>query len=467
VKILLTVHQFLPEFGAGTEILTFEVAKGLQRLGHEVCVFTGFNARRELRDEDRFDEYVYEGILVKRFHHAYVPMGGQNNVTEAEYRNLLVARYFRNLLEKMNPDVVHFFHLARLSASLVEVCSELGIPTVLTPTDFWFVCPTNQLRLSDGSMCRGPGWNATNCVRHLVELNQPEDTKAQIRNLSDWRLGLTVWANQRGITKSGWYGEHIDALTQRHVYLREQFNKIDRVLVPTHLMERILTSNGLSPDGIVFAPYGLNLTYLRRHPRTATRDLLRIGFIGTLYEHKGVDVLVKAVSSLDVSLPVELKIFGDTKDFPVFFARLKELAGSDPRIQFCGTFPNLAIGEILASLDVLVVPSVWYENTPLVIYSAQAAGCPVIASNLGGMAEVIHHEDNGLLFTPGCAAELAEAIKRLCNNRDLVEYLANRAIVPRSIEDYVLQIEAVYEDVTVAPPMPIQNCEGMVGPDNI
>jgi glycosyltransferase involved in cell wall biosynthesis len=49
-------------------------------------------------------------------------------------------------------------------------------------------------------------------------------------------------------------------------------------------------------------------------------------------------------------------------------------------------------------LDVLVVPSIWYENTPLVIYSAQAAGCPVIASNLGGIAEVKHHEDNGLLF---------------------------------------------------------------------
>ena len=125
----------------------------------------------------------------------------------------------------------------------------------------------------------------------------------------------------------------------------------------------------------------------------------------------------------------------------------KRPAEGDRRIQFCGSFPNDAIGEVFSSLDVLVVPSTWYENAPLVIYSAQAARCPVIAANLGGMAEIIHHEDNGLLFTPGSVEELARTLRRLCDDRKLLEYLSKRAVMPRSIEDYVHQIEAVYEDI--------------------
>ena len=69
--------------------------------------------------------------------------------------------------------------------------------------------------------------------------------------------------------------------------------------------------------------------------------------------------------------------------------------------------PNESIGDVFSELDVLVVPSVWYENTPLAIYSAQEAGCPVIASNLGGMSEVIKHEKNGLLFEAGDFVGLA------------------------------------------------------------
>ena len=149
-------------------------------------------------------------------------------------------------------------------------------------------------------------------------------------------------------------------------------------------------------------------------------------------------------------MPLQVKIFGRTKDFPDYVARLKDLAGGDPRIQFCGTFPNSTIGKIFSGLDVLVVPSIWYENTPLVIYSAQAAGCPVIASDLGGMAEVIHHEDNGLLFKSGNVAELARALQRLSEDRNLLEHLAKRAVMPRSIQNYVWQLEGVYEDVLTA-----------------
>src|SRR4051812_25558175 len=118
MRILLTVHQFVPDYAAGTEVLTLHTAQELQARGHEVTVFTAYPSAQEIDDEDRFDEYEVEGIPVARFRHNPVPMGGQTNTQEAEYNNLFVGKYLRrNLLQKVRPEVVHFFHLARISAS--------------------------------------------------------------------------------------------------------------------------------------------------------------------------------------------------------------------------------------------------------------------------------------------------------------------------------------------------------------
>jgi glycosyltransferase involved in cell wall biosynthesis len=212
-------------------------------------------------------------------------------------------------------------------------------------------------------------------------------------------------------------------------------------------MERMLTKNGLEAGRVRYAPFGLNLQYLQYSLRKNIGGPLRLGFIGTLYEHKGVHVLIEAVRSLHSTIKVELQIYGKEDEFPDYVARLKQLAGSDERIRFCGTFPNRDIGSVFSSLDALVVPSLWYENTPLVIYSAQAAGCPVIVSDLAGMTEPIGHEDNGLAFQPGNAAALAQTILRLYQDRGLLESLSKHARPPRSTEEYARQIESVYGEI--------------------
>ena len=89
LKIILTVHQFFPDFFSGTEILTYETAKELMKRGHDVRVVTGFPSREHLEDVKRFDHYTYEGIPVERFCHGYMPMGTQTNIRELEYNNKL------------------------------------------------------------------------------------------------------------------------------------------------------------------------------------------------------------------------------------------------------------------------------------------------------------------------------------------------------------------------------------------
>ena len=447
MNFLLTVHQFLPEHSAGTEILTFKVAKELQSRGHEVSVFTGCPAQIPMNESERFDRYVYEGITVHRFHYASIPLGSQDNIIETEYNNLFFADYFRQYLIEFKPDIVHFFHLSKLSASAIDICVDLGIPRVMTTTDFWLVCPTNQLRLPDGKLCNGPNRSSVNCLRHIVEISQSSKTHARLRTLPDWLVTLLIWIIKNKLLPKLWFSDYVSALVDRQQFMKNRMNKLDRVLVPTRLMQNILQNNGLNPNLISYLPYGLDVEDIVPDDNKGSKKELRVGFIGTLFEHKGTHLLIEAIQDLLPNLAIELKIYGKLEEFPEYVAKLYEITKGDPRIKFCGTFPNQEIGKVFAELDVLVVPSVWYENTPLVIYSAQAAKCPVIATNLGGMSEVIHHEVNGLLFEKGNIVELANSIRCLHEDRVLLKSLAINAVNPKSIQKYVSELEHIYKQL--------------------
>lgn len=448
MRILLTCHVFLPDYASGTEILTFHTAKELQARGNEVEVCTGFPARTGLSDLQRFDSYDYEGIRVRRFLHNSSPMGEQSNAAEAEYNNRFFAHWFFEYLLKFKPDVVHFFHLGLLSASAIDVCSELGIPMVMTPTDFWLICPNSQLRLPDNSLCKGPDRDSVNCMKHAVSNNQPRHVAWVFSHLPYWVVAAMIRSINRGAFHDAWFSPLVSALSRRAEFLKTRMNKLDRVIVPSRLMQEMLVTNGLSPDKAVFSRFGIRQTKPEeRHPDAEGR--LRIGFIGGLSEHKGSHLLISAFRRLPdtATARLVLKIYGRTDRNPKYHERLLQLAGDDQRIRFCGIFPNEQIGKIFAELDVLVVPSIWYENTPLVIYSAQAAGCPIIASNLGGMAEVVEHGKNGLLFRAGDITGLAGALNRLANDRSLLRQLAANAIRPKSITDYVTELQVIYDEV--------------------
>src|SRR5690606_4697072 len=190
-------------------------------------------------------------------------------------------------------------------------------------------------------------------------------------------------------------------------------NDIDKVLIPTRLMEEILTAHGLEPSRGHFLRYGIDLPTTplpapARRPETAD---LAVGFIGSLQETKGVHGLLPALALLPEE-PLNVQIYGRIESAP-YGEMLQRLAGHDPRVAFKGIFPNAEVIARLRSLDVLVVPSIWHENAPLVVYSAQAASCPVLASNLRGLSEVVEDGVNGLLFPAGDAAALAGCLQRL------------------------------------------------------
>lgn len=444
MRILLVVHQFLPDFCSGTEVLTWHSAQALRELGHEVRLFTAMPTAAALDDAQRFDAYVFEGIAVSRFRHGHRAMGGQDNVLELEYDNHLVARHFAALVDDFKPEVVHFFHLMRLSASIVDVCTARGIAMVLTPTDFWFVCPTCQLRLEDGAACAGPDPVAANCVRHLAALKAPPAIGAVLRLLPLGALTAMVKLAAQAPLSHFKAARMVTALSRRRAFLRQRLNRIDRVLVPTRVMRDTLLGLGLDPERTRSCAYGIRLPPPAASPRRE-RGPLVIGVIG-LGEHKGAQVVIQALGKLP-EVGLRLKIYGRETDFPHHFERLRRMAAKDARVAFCGGFANENIGSVLADLDILAVPSIWAENAPLVVYSAQAAARPVLASDVAGIAELVRHGDNGWLFPAGDADALARIIAELAADRTKIDNVAARARPPKSIEAYAAELLDSYREL--------------------
>jgi glycosyltransferase involved in cell wall biosynthesis len=102
---------------------------------------------------------------------------------------------------------------------------------------------------------------------------------------------------------------------------------------------------------------------------------------------------------------------------------------------------------ILDGIDALVIPSLWHENMPLVSLSAQAAACPLIASDIGGLSDVVDPGKNGLLFSPGSASGLAQMIMCLLDDYDLLKKLSGAAVRPMDIDQYVDELELEYQKV--------------------
>jgi glycosyltransferase involved in cell wall biosynthesis len=448
MKILYTTHQFLPDYSAGTEILTYSTAKEISRRGHEVSIFTGYPVKGAVEASDAFDRYEYDGISVDRFFHSKAWPIRPRNSMEAEYNNLFYEDFFRRRIQELKPDLVHFYHLQRLSVSAIDVCRELGIPTLFTATDFWLVCPTNQLLLPDHSLCLGPEKGMVNCVRHLAAISQRGRIKSILDRLPNWLIAVFIrWVKWTAFWPEKRYAPFVRALAARPAYMEKRMNRIGMVLVATRFMGEMLCRYGLEARRVRHVPFGIDHTQIMCVSTKGMEKHLRIGFIGTLYHHKGAHVLLEAVRSLPTDMPLKVKIYGELNQFPEYARTLRSVAGNDHRIEFCGTFPNLGIGEIFYDLDVLVVPSLWYENSPLALSFAQAARVPVVATDSEGMTEVIANGENGFLFKKGDVKGLADIIRMLCNDRTVVKHLSDHARKPKSISLYVDELERIYDDV--------------------
>ena len=172
---------------------------------------------------------------------------------------------------------------------------------------------------------------------------------------------------------------------------------------------------------------------------------LRLGFVGTLVWHKGLHVLIEALRLMP-SERVRLSVHGNTDVFPQYVRELRARAEGLP-VEFRGSFTHAQLADVYEQFDVLVVPSLWPENSPLVIHEAFMSGIPVVGSRTGGIVDLVTHGHNGLLYEGPDPGSLAMELRRLIANRGLLTHLAANVPPVKPIEQDAAEWEAIYGEL--------------------
>ena len=170
---------------------------------------------------------------------------------------------------------------------------------------------------------------------------------------------------------------------------------------------------------------------------------LRLGYIGGIDWQKGLHVLVTAVNQLPHDT-IHLTIYGDTKTNPAYVEKLNSMI-QHSNIHFAGRIPRDQIWSALAEIDLIAIPSLWYETSSLIIQEAFAANVPVMASRLGGMVEKVKDNVNGFLVDPGSVVHWQQQLSLLIDNPDKLAQFRNHIPYVQSIAEHVDDIESVYQ----------------------
>lgn len=441
MKILYVSHLFLPRYTGGTEVLTFQVTREMQRRGYAVEVLTCEDFRSATPQVEGSDE-PYGSVSVHRLR---LDPALSPDPVRAQYHFPAVEDYLLRRWRAQRPDLVHVHHFGFLTTAVATAACRLDIPVVFTATDFWLICPTSQLLRYDRSLCDGPTNLAkcAKCVTATYRRAAPYQGLLAVipERVFNWAaLGLAPrWAGRstaaRGLT----------SLLERAEWNRRVARKFARLLMASRFMQKTMSGNGISTERMVLLPFGLDTAWAGGLRPRRFKPPLRIGFIGAISPHKGLHVLVEAFRQLGAGQRARLEIYGQLDFAPPYGEHVRERAAGTSAIRFCGTFPPHEIGRVLSELDVLVIPSLWYENTPLVLLSALAARLPVIVSDMGGLVEIIRHGENGLVVSAGDPAALAAALQRCLEESSLLPDLSDRTSPVKSIGTYGDELQRIYE----------------------
>ncbi len=391
MRIQFLIHQFYPTMQYGAETYAYHLGQGLQGLGRQVSVFYRENhlARSFGRGQALLEEELeVDGLPVHRVYlnpRSGVSRGPLSHFLSTFY-NPAIERAFARHLDRFRPDVVHVHHLLYLSGGLLSAAHRRRIPVLATLHDFWYFCPNAQLLRSGGEICgKNPTLHCGACMQALYGGRIPQAVLP---------LGAPFFAWQRR-------------------YLRHALSRVQAFVAPSQFLLDTYVRHGYPADRMVLMEYGLlgqGLAEIERPHEPA--HPLRVGYIGSLTRHKGVHVLVAAFRRIPPE-QATLDVYGSPDAFPEYSAGLRQQAEGQAHIRLRGAFDHASLRDVLQELDLLVVPSLWYENSPVVIQEAFSARVPVVASRLGSLPEKVLEGVRGLLFEPGDVDGLAQVLSEL------------------------------------------------------
>jgi glycosyltransferase involved in cell wall biosynthesis len=330
---------------------------------------------------------------------------------------MLYTRHLTAFLEAHRPDVVHFQHTQFIGVDMISlvrrVLPEAAI--VYTLHEFLPICNNNGqlVRTMNGERCmHASPRRCHECFPHVSEQEFFLRTK----------------------------------------FIQTHFDEVDQFIAPSRfLMERYIDW-GIARDRIVFEDYGRRRRPPLPEPTAGNRLPNHIGFFGQLSHFKGVNVVLRAMRLLaEEGIDAHCWLHGanlelQPEPFKAEFGEL--LAAVEDNVTLVGRYDHDELPRLMQDLDWIVVPSIWWENSPLVIQEAFLHGRPVICSDIGGMAEKVAHNVNGLHFRAGDPRSLAATLGEAVTDRRLARRLRMGVPPIFDMEEHVDNMMRCYDELT-------------------
>ncbi len=396
MKILKIIHGFPPLYNAGSEIYSQSICEELSKK-HEITVFT--------REENPFEPDFK--IRTEKQNNNLTIHFINKRIDKDNYSNTNIDNKFAEIIQKNKPDIAHIGHLNHLSTGIVEQLRKQNINIIFTLHDFWLMCPRGQFlqrnyeQTNYYQLCEKQNNEkcALNCYNHYFSGNKV-----------DYKRDKSFWTS--------W-------IATRMEQTKSIIDKVSLFIAPSkYLMNRFINDFKIPKSKIIYLDYGFPTHYLKPVDNIEN-NVFTFGYIGTHIPSKGLNLLIKAF--IKIENKAVLKIWGRTNGQNT--TALKNMAKNcKNKIVFYGEYSNNNIvNEVFKKINCIVVPSIWGENSPLVIHEAQACKIPVITANYGGMKEYVEHKKNGLLFEHRNENDLYKKMIYALENPKLLQNYGNNA----------------------------------------
>lgn len=378
MKILQIHKYFTRKRGGGSVTAFFETVKMLSQKGHEVSVFS-------MQDKDN------NPSPYSKYFSGHFDLNEKCGFWEKTRRaskvlyNFEAERNLEKLIKEEKPDIAHlhnFYHY--LSPSIINVLKKNNIPIIMTLHDYKLICPNYKL-FSEGNICeKCKGGKYYNCFFK--------------RCLKDSLSG--------------------SLLAMAEAYLHKiigSYEKVDAFIAPSLFMKNKCVEFGIPREKIKVIRNPIDPENIKKDINYSLEEKNYFLYYGRLSQEKGIDVLIETVSKLKKENLLgknTLCIAGKGPEE----GSLKDLAKRldvEDRVKFLGFKLGKDLMDTIRQSKFVAVPSVWYDNSPMVILESQIAKKPVLVSDSGGSKESIIDGETGFVFKAGDADDLEEKIKKI------------------------------------------------------
>jgi glycosyltransferase involved in cell wall biosynthesis len=409
LKIVLGVHHFPPNNAGGAELYTYHTARALKNLGHEVHIIAPMASNTKTKLSGPLHD-IFDGIDIWILRHK------DENLND-EYYNEKMGKSFGEVLNLINPDIVHFQHLLGLSASTLQETISRNIPSLMTLHDGWFAC--NQFHFLENAInyCKDGPETIDKCVSCFFNRNKDVD-------------------------QDKWIPEVFYYMAARRRDLRKYFSQISRVLVPSKFLKEKLAEAGFVNEDIRHHQLGLNQK--KKLDKVKRNGKIRFAVLGNIFATKGHDIILKAIDRLDPE-KFSLSFYGRIAN-ESFYQDLQNNIPAGYEVNFNGSYQPDQIPSILSEVDVCVIPS-RSENYPTVLRESFDEKIPIIATNIGGIPEMIKDGKNGLLFESENSEDLALKMDLFIKNPERIDLFGQSVEPILSIENEVLTLVEHYREL--------------------